>query len=178
MAILYFGLFANKENPDSLGNRLSWQNTKKNVGEVVEKGTLIFGSVNTAKDAIKELEEQKKLKFKAEKVLFTDSKEGEGEDEVACGDYVQASYKIFDQDDQYLTAGDFNSTVGLEENLLIEANIIGMKRKGVRILKISKDFTGSDSKAIELLDRFKSDLKYEITLVNFNTSSTPLNFCN
>ncbi len=47
-AILYFALFANKENPESLGNRLSSEKIKKNVSEVKEKSHFIITNLEMA----------------------------------------------------------------------------------------------------------------------------------
>ena len=48
--ILYFGLFYNKENPSSLGNRLSGENIKKGLNDVSQKSVKIIGGIKKAEE--------------------------------------------------------------------------------------------------------------------------------
>lgn len=61
IVILYFALFANKENPHSLGNRLSSENIKKNLDIATKQTKFIASNVKTARQLAKEkeLEQQK-----------------------------------------------------------------------------------------------------------------------
>ena len=59
--ILYFGLFYDKTNPDSLGNRLAPERLRKDFNEVQEKTFFIVSNLKEAKElnAKKETTEKK-----------------------------------------------------------------------------------------------------------------------
>jgi biotin operon repressor len=50
LAVLYFGLYANKKSPESLGNRLSKEKIEKNVEEVKKKGFYILENLKKAEE--------------------------------------------------------------------------------------------------------------------------------
>lgn len=49
-AILYYGLLHNKTNPESLGNRLSPEKIKSNIGEVSKKSANIMYEIKKAEE--------------------------------------------------------------------------------------------------------------------------------
>jgi hypothetical protein len=55
IAILYYGLFQNKYNPDSLNNRLAPERIKSNLSEISEKSAYIIHNVGKAKEFQKSL---------------------------------------------------------------------------------------------------------------------------
>lgn len=59
--VLYFALFYNKENPNSLGNRWSMENLKNNFGEMNEKSRFIITNVGMARQIEKEKAAQANL---------------------------------------------------------------------------------------------------------------------
>jgi hypothetical protein len=50
VAVIYFALFANKKNPESLGNRVSISKVKEHIGEIEEKGRFIATNVKAARE--------------------------------------------------------------------------------------------------------------------------------
>jgi hypothetical protein len=48
IAIIYFALFYNKSSPNSLGNRLSYDNIKGDLKQASEKTVFILGNINAA----------------------------------------------------------------------------------------------------------------------------------
>jgi FtsZ-interacting cell division protein ZipA len=50
IAILYYGLFQNKSNPESLGNRLSPERIKSNLSDISEKSVYIIQNVGKAQE--------------------------------------------------------------------------------------------------------------------------------
>jgi hypothetical protein len=54
--VIYFALFYNKTNPESLGNRLSPKNIKDGLNAAQEKSRFILTNINTAKQIEKQKE--------------------------------------------------------------------------------------------------------------------------
>ena len=59
LAILYFGLYANKKDPDSVGNRFSAEKVKKNVDEATSRGLFIVDNLRKAEEISVETNENK-----------------------------------------------------------------------------------------------------------------------
>ena len=178
VAILYFALFANKENPESLGNRLSPDIVKKNLGEAFQKSQFVVSNISSTKAEIAKLEGDKKERMKLAKATIKDIKVGGGEGVAECGDRAEIIYKISTQDGASFPESKKSLTIGSEESPMLEKNIIGMKVEGVRVINISRDFKGTDYDVKELIGRYQSDLVYEVTMFNFSKNPEPPTFCN
>jgi len=165
--ILYFALFANKHNPDSLGNRLSPEQIKQSIGEVKDKAQFISANVKIAQEIAKEKEEAQKAEAKnAAKIKINDVAIGDGEMSLACGDIAEISYVLYGRENAQLEFIDSKKLViGGKENALVENKIIGMKRGGIREISVPHDFKTDDKKLLNLLRLNNSDLKYHITLL-------------
>jgi hypothetical protein len=55
LAILYYGLFHDKSDPDSLRNRLSAEKVKSNIGEITSQSIHIIDNVKKAQEISKSL---------------------------------------------------------------------------------------------------------------------------
>jgi len=55
IAILYYGLFQNKNNPESLNSRLAPEKIKSNLSEISEKSVYIIHNVGKAQEFQKSL---------------------------------------------------------------------------------------------------------------------------
>lgn len=166
--VLYFALFANKEKPESLGNRLSSENIKKSFSEAQNQGKFIITNVKIAQEIAKEkAEEQKLASQNISDIATSDLEIGAGEQSVACGDEVEISYGIYTKSGkqlEFLNSKKF--VIGENQNPVIEKNIIGMKRGGIREINIPYNYRTEDKKLIELLKFNATDLKYQITLLS------------
>lgn len=166
--VLYFALFANKEKPESLGNRLSSENIKKSFSEAQNQGKFIITNVKIAQEIAKEkAEEQKLASQNISDIATSDLEIGTGEQSVACGDEVEISYGIYTKSGkqlEFLNSKKF--VIGENQNPVIEKNIIGMKRGGIREINIPYNYRTEDKKLIELLKFNATDLKYQITLLS------------
>jgi hypothetical protein len=168
--VLYFALFANKEKPESLGNRLSSENIKKSLSEAQSQSKFIITNVKIAQEIAKEkerAEEQALAQQNISDITTNDLEIGAEEQVIACGDEVEIAYGIYTKDGKQLEF--FNSQkfiVGEEKNLIIERNIIGMKRGGIREINIPYHYRTEDKKLAELLKLNATDLKYQITLLS------------
>jgi hypothetical protein len=171
--ILYYGLFANKEKPGSLGNRFSSEQIKKDFSEVSEKTVFIATNVKLAREIAKEKEAEKKAiaTNPALQVSVKDLEEGIGE-AISCGDSAYINYGIHTRDGRQLEFKENQILIiGNKSNWLLEKNIIGMKQAGSRYINIPQGSQVNDSKITEYLKSNKSDLKYQITLLAFTKNS-------
>lgn len=171
--VLYFALFANKENPDSLGNRWSKQQLQKDIEEAKIKSHFIITNVKIAKETAKELD-----KINLEKISIEDLEEGNGEEKISCGDAVQISYGIYTSEGTQLEFIESeNLTIGSKNNELLEKNLIGMKKGGARNIKVSHDFQTTNKKLADLLKFHATDLKYQITALSIIKNASPQTIC-
>jgi hypothetical protein len=182
--ILYYGLFANKEKPGSLGNRFSSEQIKKDFSEVREKTVFIAENVKLAREIAKEKEIEKEAEKKATainpalQVSVKDLEEGVGEN-ISCGDSAYINYGIYTKDGRQLEFKENQILViGNKSNWLLEKNIIGMKQAGSRYINIVQGSQVNDSKITEYLNSNKSDLKYQVTLLAFTKNPNSQLSCN
>ena len=162
--VIYFGLFSNKENPSSLGNRLSAESVKKNFNEMQEKGKFIATNIQAAKDL--EAQRRQSASSNSEIIVKEDLEIGTSQEEISCGDGVEISYGIYDLSGKQLEFIEKNSlVVGSKKNVLIEQNIVGAKLNGIRIIKVPRYFKSDDQKLMNLLNFSNSDLKIQITIL-------------
>jgi hypothetical protein len=177
--VLYFALFANKRNPESLGNRLSADNIKKNLNEVSQKSKFIITNVKAAKELAKEKEMQNDALKNDAKTTFEDVENGSGDLLTACGDEVEISYSLYDQNDKQLEfVNSEKFTIGSQKDSVIDKNLIGLKQDGVRNIKVPHNFVSNDKKLAGLLKFNQSDLKYRVTLLGLKKHADSNTTCN
>lgn len=176
-AVLYFALFYNKENPESLGNRLSPQNIKEGISEATKKAHFIAGGISSANEQTKELEKVKRKRFEDAALDYQDIKTGEGA-ALSCGDYAVISYKIFNSQNQELVKlPNQPISIGSQKNLMLEKNIIGMKRGGTRLITIAKNSNITDLELKSQVEQSGGRMTFEITLENFDDLPNQLDSC-
>ncbi len=167
LAILYFALFSNKDNPRSLGNRLSSENISKGLKEAKEKSDYIIENVKMAQSLSKDPSIYKTENSQPKAITIQDLNLGSGEASIACSDEAIISYAIYTNDS---TQVDFVNTkqltVGSKSESLIEENIIGMKVGGVRSINVSASASINDQKLINLIKKHNSNLKIQVTLLS------------
>lgn len=163
--VLYFGLFTNKEDPGSLGNRMAPKKIKENVNEAWEQGKFIATNVKKAQELAKTTDKKPETLSSLDKVIAEDLNKGVGEKSLTCGDSAIISYGLYNLDGHqldFIVAEKF--TIGERKNWLIEKNLIGMKIDGARIIGVPQDFITDDIKLAQLLKLGKTDLKYHVSL--------------
>lgn len=182
LLILYFALFANKKNPESLGNRLSSENIKKNFGEMRQRGQYIATNLNKAQEELNKTPEEVKIERLEERKreIVSTKKEvvkGEG-DRIKCGDEAIINYEVFRDDHHFIfKRDDVEIFVGSRKEIFLESNIIGMKKGATRAIKIDKYFETKDRRLSSLLKKYKQGLIYKITIVTFDKNLTPQTRC-
>lgn len=163
-AVLYFSLFANKENPGSLGNKFSKETLKKSFEDAREKSKFIMTNVNAAKDVAKnnpQEEATKQSKIIQESKIIS----------ASCGDKVIADYAIYKEDHNIHSVNNMKFTIGSKENWPIEKNIIGMKKGEIKNINIL-DSLKTDQK-INPLPPEANGIQYRITIRQITHSLSP-----
>jgi len=182
-AVFYFGLLANKKDPESLGNRLSKENISRNIDEAKYQSQYIIENIKNAKrlEAGEISAEELREKFGQENQPLTDSQDyhflktqdlelGVGSDELSCNDEAEISYGIYIKDggSQLEFFNKEKLLIGSKKNVLLEQKIVGMKRGATRIIDIPRDLKPFNKKLALLLKFNETDLFYKIILHDFN----------
>lgn len=167
--ILYFALFFNNSDPESLGNRLAPGKIKKDLSEAQEKSRFIISNVKMAQELVKEREMTQKLAGRNNlQISVEDMEMGSGEDQITCGDEVEISHGIYTKDDKQLQfVNSKKILIGEKSDRITEKNIIGMMQGGVRNINIPYGFKSDDSKLAGVMKFNATDLKYQITILSF-----------
>lgn len=177
--ILYFALFANKQHPKSLGNRLSSENLKKDLTDATSKGKFIVDNIQMAKKLTQDKKLQTISTTPYAEIIHEDLEIGSGDRTLACGDDAEISYGFYTATGQQL---DFVSlekvTIGSTKKVWLEQNIAGMKLSGIRYIIIPKNITIADSRIMQLLQQSGGNLRIQVTLLSFTKSSIPNISCN
>ncbi len=177
--VLYFALLKDKDNPASLGNRLSVDKIKYGIKQANQKSSTIISGIALAKqqegnlkggilnNVVTDNQNEAKIKpLTGDHIITTDLEIGEG-DVVACGSEAEISYKITAKNDNQELQSILKEKIliGGNYDLLLESQIIGMKKGGLRKIEVFKSFKTEDQKLAKLLER-GSDLIYQIYLIN------------
>ena len=164
IAILYFGFFSNKENPESLSNRLSKERVEQNLQEAKERSRFIASNLKTAQEIAKE----KKLNPDIQnKVSLEDIEIGKGEGEVSCGSEVEISYSIFSENGtQIKNVSSEKLVIGSNLDEFLERNLYGMKQDGIRNIKVPREFMTNNIAINEMLRFYDSGIRYQVLMLN------------
>jgi hypothetical protein len=174
-AILYFALFSNKENPESLGNRLSKEEVGKTFNEAKNKSRFIISTVNTAQEGKEVRPNQPNPMVK---ITIEDLEIGKGENVISCGSEVEIAYGIYGTNNKTLkTVSSEKLTIGSALNRVVEQNIIGMKSGGIRNINIPNDLKSNDQKINDMLNFYHSDLRYQISVTSVDTNTSTQTSC-
>jgi FKBP-type peptidyl-prolyl cis-trans isomerase len=164
--ILYLGLFQNTYEKDSLGNRLSKEQIKKNLAEAKDKSVNIMSNIKMAKEYQKNLSEISNNKpIDPSDFIVKDVVIGKGE-EAACGDFASIEYKSFANNNPLEKSKKYDLIIGKDSLIpAIQNNIIGMKKGGTRLI---------------ILTNNKNALNFEVTLLELKKTPNPAkcNFSN
>ncbi len=174
VAIVYFGLFANKQSPESLGNRLSSEKIKKNLSEAQEKSKFIITNVRAAKDYAENSDKvlsENKINISHKDIIL-----GSGKDQVLCGTQVSVLVSLSSEKGaKFINNQETSFVVGSNVNELIEPHIYNMKKGGIREIRIPRDYSVRSPEIAKILRESDSDLKYLITLKTINQATLATN---
>lgn len=178
VAVLYFALFANKQNPESLGNRLSPTNVKKNFQEAKEKSKFIAVNVKKAQEIAKNQQiTQSETDNSYAKISVVELETGQGEMKIECGNEVEISIGIYNQQEQQIEfINSVKIIVGSKKDQLIEENVIGMRQGGIRNINILRGFQTDSQKLQQFLKQ--GDVKYQVTVLNLKKPLNSTFTCN
>jgi hypothetical protein len=114
------------------------------------------------------MEKLRSKKFQDAASDYKDIKTGEGE-AISCGDYALISYKIFNSQNQELAKQPSQPiSIGTQQNLLLERNIIGMKRGGTRVITVTQNPNITDPMLKSQIEQSGGRMIFEVTLENFD----------
>ncbi|MDX2083602.1 MAG: hypothetical protein SFV53_06430 [Rickettsiales bacterium] len=173
MVILYFGLFSNKNNPESLGNRLSAEKIKKNFSEMQDKGKFIATNISAARSYAKQQEDEKRNNNQTNlQPIITEVNLGFGATEISCGMEIIAVIDLSNEAGKNLISKNQEKIlIGSKKDWLIEKNIIGMKKHGIKRIKIPQGFVTDNQELAQLLQDSNSSLTYQIFVQDIINSS-------
>jgi hypothetical protein len=174
--ILYFALFNNKENPNSLGNRLSADKIKHNLSEAKEKGSAIMSYLELAKQTQNTNQNNEKIEIAplvGDHIIIEDQKIGVGDTSLSCLDEAEISYVIYPKNDNHHIISSVEKKkliIGSKDDLLLENKLIGMKKSGVRLINVFKNFKTEDPLLAKFLQESDTDLIYQVSLIDFTSN--------
>lgn len=161
-AILYFALFKNNRDVDSLSNRLKPEKVKSDFADMSAKSTYIMENLRKAQEV-----EANKVNAN---LIIKDIKTGSGK--VAnCNDKIDFNYEISSKDKKILQNTKTTLIIGgAQLPLEIENNIIGMKQNGTRSITVPYDYKSKDAKLSEFLSQNHQNIIYQISLLKVEKS--------
>lgn len=167
-AILYFALFSNKHEPESLRNRLSKERIDQNLHDIRENSRFIVSNVKAAQNLSREkLPDQ----VAEDKISIEDIETGTEEEALACGSEAEISYQIFlDRGPQIKNVDSEKIIIGSNVYETIEKNILNMRRGGIRNINVPKGFVTEDPATKELLRFYNSGIRYQIYLLSLKSN--------
>lgn len=147
--VIYFALFANTDNPDSLGNKITKERLKKNFEQAKEKQQFISKNIAAAKKFAKENSSnktQQKTQDSLSKTPF-----------IICGDQVIVDYALYQSGKILHAEKDTKFIIGSKDNWLIEKNLIGLKKGDTTNINVIETVNNMPAAVNDLL-------KYKITI--------------
>jgi hypothetical protein len=152
--ILYFALLSNKKNPDSLGNRLTAENIKKNLSQASNK--VQFISTNLA--LARELEEKRNA---TENNIVR----------LSCGDVAKISYGIYNKAGRQLEfIEETNITIHKDTHHLLEKHAIGLEEGKTKVVALN---IAPDTQEPENLIKYKNIPGIELRIKLLSLTKNP-----
>lgn len=175
VVILYFALFKNNHEVDSLSNRLKPAKVKSDLADASANTIYIIDNIQKARSM-----QGTGVKIETppltSNLIITDIKIGKNA-RANCNDQINFNYEISLADNKILQKNKANLVIGDGQfPLEIENHIIGMKQGGVRIINVPVNYKSADKNLSDLLSENNQDITYKITLLEI-TKSPQHNFC-
>ena len=191
--ILYYALFANTYEKDSLGNRLSKQTIEKNLEETKRKSLYIAINIKQAQDYSRnnisnnspsDINSENKNSNSSANfpigIIIKDIHIGQGQ-EARCGDKITANYTVYDNDGNKLN-NIINYTVKIDENSaksIIKENLIGLKVGSKRLIILPVTYKAKDMESFKYMAMsHNKGINYEINLIQVEESKNSSAKCN
>ena len=151
--LLYYIFDKTKDDPRSISYHLNSTNIKESIKTIKNSQIDNENSTNLDTDI-----DQNNPQVSYEDLIV--SSEG---DPVSCGTEVSIEYMLFDRDtNDFFNKSQMTFVVGEKFNRLIEKGIIDMKKRGVRIINIPKNFSTGDKKYDNLI--ISKNMAYKVIL--------------
>jgi hypothetical protein len=169
VAIIYFGMFYDNDHPDSLGNRLSIDNIKKNMNEVQQKVSDISQTIEIAKQNNQQISAERNFSELSFEKVFV----GSGNNFIECGDEVNIIYKFYDDQNRILEMSENSQIIAFQSNedlilTLIAQNISCIKIGAIIRTKFLGKYKEADQKLNKLLKIANYNLNLEVYVLSIN----------
>ncbi len=169
--VLYFGIIKNNQHPQSIANKLSTNNIKKNYDEIRDKISDISQNLEMAQQVKKELSLEKNINdLRFEKIIL-----GTIGESIKCGNEVNIIYKftnnegvILDMDEESKIIANQQHSAMVED--IIAKNIVGLKNGAVIRTKFMGQFKQADDKINKLLKIANNELTLEVYILSFKNT--------
>jgi len=171
VAIIYFGMFYDNDHPDSLRNRLSIDNVKKNINEVQQKVGDISQTIEIAKQNNQQISVERKFSELSFEKVFV----GTGNNFIECGDEVNIIYKFYDDQNKILEMSENSQIIAFQNNedlilTLIAQNISGLKMGAIIRTKFLGKYNEADQKLNKLLKFANYNLNLEVYVLSIKSN--------
>jgi len=193
ITILYYALFANTYEKDSLGNRLSKKTIEKNLEETKRKSLYIAVNIKKAQDYKKnKISGNSPSNTTSENqnpnlpnnfsisLIIKDIQIGQGK-EAKCGDKITANYIIYDNEGNKLDSIT-NYTVRIDENSvksIVKENLIGLKAGSKRLIILPVTYKTKDGESFKYMAlSHNKGINYEINLIKVEEAKNTAAKCN
>lgn len=161
VAILYFALLSDKENPNSLGHKLKKENLERSIEDVKEQGSKIMKGVLIAQ----EYNKRKNARDNETEILVFDDVESFSSTQAKCGDQVLVGVEFKnDNGINIIPEKKIIINIGEKKYPIIERVVNKMKKSGVRIVNIPNSYQTNSQLIKELREKEGDDIFYRITL--------------
>lgn len=189
VTILYYALFANTYDKDSLGNRLSKKTIEKNIEEAKRKSLYIAVNVKQAQDYKRNQTSDhspsnpnlKNQNSNSRAGLIIKDIETRPGTKVKCGDKITADYVIYDNDGNQLN-NITNYITEINENSaksIVKENLIGLGVGGKRLIIIPETYKTKDEESSKyMVLSHNKGINYEIKLLKVEESGNAEAKCN
>ena len=152
--LLYYLFDKTKDDPRSISYHLKSANIKESIKTIKNSQIDTENSTNSNTN----IDQNNSPPVSYEDLIV--SSEG---NPVSCGNEVSIEYILFDRDtNDFFNKSQMTFIIGEKFNRLIEKGIINMKKRGVRIINIPKNFSTGDRKYDNLIT--SRNMAYKVTL--------------
>ncbi len=163
VAVLYFALLSNKENPNSLGNNLKKENLRDGFSEVSKKTQEIYKNVKLAQEFNQRRLTGNEVGYKG--VLVIDEFESGSGKIASCNDKVDIEFEIRDVTNKVLQPKTLMQLViGQNFAPIIEKYVLQMRESSIRILNIPSSYVSKSEILSNIRKQGYSQLVYRIEL--------------
>ncbi len=169
IAVLYFALFSNKENPHSLGHNLNKDEISKGYKEALNKGKKIHSDVFKAQELKKRMMDPSNS---TPDILVFDEVESLIGNRVSCNDIVDIAFEIKNiNNDIIQPKTNMSLVVGKGSSPIIEEHLLNMRESSIKILNIPFSYQGNSQMLSSIRSQGYKNIIYRFELANIRKNN-------